>query len=135
MAKPVDNLSATQAATLRRQLQNNIKALRARIGEELIRADKERYADLVEQVHDVEEQSVADLLSDINLSVIDLHINELRELEAAVQRMDDGRYNVCQNCHGEIGYERLRNVPEARRCVSCQDQHEKTHAGQRHSRL
>lgn len=131
----MDNLTGKQGAVLRRQLQDSIQVLRARISDELIRADKERYADLIEQVYDAEEQSVADLLSDVNLSVIDLHINELRELEAALQRLVQGRYNVCQNCRGEIGYERLRKVPAARRCVTCQAQHERTHAGHQHSRL
>lgn len=44
---------------------------------------------------------------------------ELQEIDAALQRIGDGRYGLCLACGGPIGLQRLRAIPEARYCVSC----------------
>lgn len=43
----------------------------------------------------------------------------LAELEAAQQRLADGRYGVCERCGRPVPAERLRARPEARLCVPC----------------
>ncbi|HVJ22771.1 MAG TPA: TraR/DksA C4-type zinc finger protein [Burkholderiales bacterium] len=52
---------------------------------------------------------------------------ELRDIEAALRRLDDGSYGVCTDCGVEIGFERLHAEPEAARCLDCQRRHEKTY--------
>lgn len=44
---------------------------------------------------------------------------ELREVEAALARLDDGTWGRCEACGGAIGRIRLRALPEARRCATC----------------
>lgn len=44
---------------------------------------------------------------------------ELREIEAALARIAEGTYGACEVCGGAIGRDRLRALPEVRRCVSC----------------
>ena len=44
---------------------------------------------------------------------------ELREIEAALGRIADGRYGTCLACGGPLGLQRLRALPEARYCLSC----------------
>lgn len=44
---------------------------------------------------------------------------ELREIEAALGRIADGRYGTCLACGGPMGLQRLRALPEARYCLSC----------------
>ena len=44
---------------------------------------------------------------------------ELRELEAALERIDKGSYGTCQMCGGAVGRQRLRAIPEARFCIDC----------------
>ncbi len=46
--------------------------------------------------------------------------SHLNEVDAAVARLGQGRYGICEDCHEEIGQERLRALPRASRCVSCQ---------------
>ena len=128
-------LTEKQIAKLRSELRERASALRQTIRDELIKSDNERYVDLANQVHDIGDESVADLLSDVNLAVIDLHITTLRELEEALERLRRGSYNLCEQCDSEIGYERLVAVPAARRCERCQAVYERTHAGQQHSML
>jgi RNA polymerase-binding transcription factor len=44
---------------------------------------------------------------------------ELREIDAALARIADGTYGACELCGGAIGRDRLRALPEIRRCVTC----------------
>jgi RNA polymerase-binding transcription factor DksA len=47
---------------------------------------------------------------------------ELAEVEAALVRIQEGRYGTCLNCGGPMGLQRLRAIPEARYCVACSGQ-------------
>ncbi|MET9455669.1 TraR/DksA C4-type zinc finger protein [Streptomyces canus] len=44
----------------------------------------------------------------------------LADVEAALARMDRGRYGTCHLCRGPIARERLMIVPQARNCARCQ---------------
>jgi len=45
--------------------------------------------------------------------------DHLAELDAALTRVADGTYGICQSCHGPVGEERLAALPAARFCVRC----------------
>lgn len=45
--------------------------------------------------------------------------SELTEIDAALARIADGSYGSCESCGGAIGRDRLRALPEVRRCMSC----------------
>lgn len=122
------SLTKGQVTELRRRLQQRHMELRSEIREELLEADESRYADLAGRVHDSGEESVADLLSDLDIARIDRQVVELRRIEAALRRLDMGVYGVCSDCDEDIEYERLRNQPIAERCLACQKQHEKSYA-------
>jgi DnaK suppressor protein len=128
-------LTEAQRSELGRELYRRRAELLADIREELQQSDNEHWNDLAERVHDVGDESVADLLSDIDLAVIDRHLQELRDIESAQRRLAMGGYGVCQDCAGPIEYSRLQASPAAARCLVCQQRHERTHAGASHSRL
>lgn len=44
---------------------------------------------------------------------------QLAEIEAAVQRLDAGRYGVCERCGRPVAAERLAARPTARVCIDC----------------
>ncbi|MCE9671623.1 TraR/DksA C4-type zinc finger protein [Myxococcus stipitatus] len=46
-------------------------------------------------------------------------LRELRDIEAALARIDRGAFGRCERCGGAIGRHRLRAVPEARHCITC----------------
>jgi len=50
-----------------------------------------------------------------------LDYRQLRLVEEALDRMDAGDYGVCLACDEPIAEKRLRALPWARYCVSCQD--------------
>ena len=41
-------------------------------------------------------------------------------VRAALTKLDEGTYGVCEGCQGAIGIERLEAIPHARACVTCQ---------------
>lgn len=124
-------LNQEQLREFKKMLDKRFYDLREEIRLELLESDNEHYIDLAGQVHDMEEQSVADLLVDLDLAIVDLHIDEIREIDAALMRIASGDYGVCQKCGGDIELERLRAQPVAKRCLPCQELHESTHAGNR----
>lgn len=48
----------------------------------------------------------------------------LEAIKAALQRIDDGTYGLCITCNEIIPTARLAKLPEAARCVDCQEEHD-----------
>lgn len=44
----------------------------------------------------------------------------LREIQAALWRMDEGRYGWCVSCGSAVEIERLEILPQTARCMACQ---------------
>ena len=122
------SLTQKQITELQHRLQQRHAELRAEIREELLAADEMRYADLAGRVHDSGEESVADLLADLDVARIDRQVSEIRSIEAALRRVDMGVYGICRECDGDIDYKRLQSQPTAERCVTCQEQYERSYA-------
>lgn len=53
-------------------------------------------------------------------------INNLKEVEEALSRIDKNEYGKCQHCNTEISAKRLEVLPFARFCVPCQEKMEST---------
>lgn len=126
----MSHLTDKQMSLLKQKLREEHKRLRADIRDELLRTDQEKYGELAGQVHDAGDESVADLLTDVNTAVVSLLIRELREVEAAEQRVLENSYGQCDECGAEIPNERLLAYPGALRCITCQEQHERLYAGE-----
>ncbi len=45
--------------------------------------------------------------------------SRLKDIEEALDRIDNEKYGKCQNCQKEIEIKRLEIVPEAKVCLSC----------------
>jgi len=43
----------------------------------------------------------------------------LKEVEDALEKLDEGDYGRCESCGGEIGEARLEAMPQAKLCISC----------------
>ena len=59
----------------------------------------------------------------------------LRQIKAALQRMADGTFSVCDGCGEEISPARLAAVPWALRCKGCEEEWELAMAEEAGSRL
>ena len=57
---------------------------------------------------------------------VSLHLNsidylQLRLVDEALDRLNSGDYGICQSCEDPIPPKRLRALPWARYCISCQE--------------
>lgn len=120
-------LSEFQVNNFKRQLKSRYMELRNEIREELLSYDNQQYRELAGAVHDSGDESVADLLVDINLASIDRHVHEINDIDAALMRIAEGHYGICIECDSPIAFKRLLVYPAAKRCIVCQTLYEKTH--------
>lgn len=97
----------------------------------LLESKREDFAELAGRVHDRGEEAVADLLTGTNFAVLDREVKELRDIEAAFERIRTGTYGVCDSCGDDIERERLEAYPTAERCVDCERDRELGRAGGR----
>ena len=66
----------------------------------------------------------ADVASDVVEQTLEVSLERdeykrLAEVEAALQRVTDGHYGVCEKCRQMIAPARLVALPWARRCIAC----------------
>jgi DnaK suppressor protein len=52
---------------------------------------------------------------------------QLRQLDAALVRLDDGSYGLCSQCGRPIGAARLDARPAAETCITCAGQRSRRH--------
>lgn len=68
--------------------------------------------------HDPEGATIAFERSQVGALVRQAQLH-LMEIDAAVKRLEEGRYGVCERCGGPIGQGRLEVRPIARSCIQC----------------
>ena len=68
--------------------------------------------------HDPEGQTIAYERAQTDALVRDAE-QHLREVGAALVRVEAGTYGVCECCAGAVGDARLEARPTARRCIAC----------------
>lgn len=125
------SLTRPQLSNLKRELERNHDRLLEEVRNELAATDSQQYAELVNRdPTDPGDASMADLLATLNLAEIDRHIAALRDIEASRLRIREGSYGTCVDCGREISFERLQAYPTAKRCLPCQQLHERLYAGE-----
>ena len=58
---------------------------------------------------------------DLNAATVELRSRTLREVESALKRVAGGTYGECEACGEEISANRLKAIPWARYCLTCQE--------------
>ncbi|QIB66207.1 TraR/DksA family transcriptional regulator [Kineobactrum salinum] len=104
--------STVTNAALKRQLEEKLARLQERL--ERIRRDigKEHSLDAAEQAQERENDEVVDAIGVETAQ-------SLREVQAALARLEAGSYGICERCGEEIAPARLAVLPEAVLCVNC----------------
>jgi len=64
-----------------------------------------------------EEQSFQCRLHDRNIKL-------LRKIEAALERIEEGEYGICEECEEAISIHRLKVRPMAKLCIECKEEKE-----------
>jgi RNA polymerase-binding transcription factor DksA len=88
----------------------------------------------IDQVIEGGDYANADLLATINIAEVQRDVAELRELNAARNRLLAGVYGICVDCGADIAVQRLEAHPTAIRCTDCQGRAE-ARSGATHAKL
>lgn len=104
---------AERAEALRQELQEDRSKLAGDVGDAHVVLDRKDQADLVIQAGVDDAEYTRDL-------------TELAQVEAALRRLDTGRFGLCEDCGEAIAAQRLNVQPWASRCMACQTKFEKS---------
>jgi len=111
-----------EARTLLLEEQERLQQIRNSLAREPVDGNSER--DALGEIS-FADQHPADVASETferekDVSILENVDEQLRDVEGALKRLDEGSYGRCEICGKDIGDERLRARPEARYCVDDQ---------------
>jgi DnaK suppressor protein len=75
----------------------------------------EKSADALDEVQYASERELA-------IRNLDRETNLLRNVRAALRRIDEGTFGTCMHCEEDISPKRIAAVPWAPFCIQCQEQ-------------
>jgi RNA polymerase-binding transcription factor DksA len=125
----MSDLSPADVREFERRLRERRDALREIIRAELLATRREEYLELAGQVHDIGDESIAELLMGVDLAGRARELTEMQDIEAALTRIERGTFGVCTDCHSDVTRERLEVYPTAKRCLICQQRYEQRRNG------
>jgi DnaK suppressor protein len=125
--------STTLTGPTHDELRQQLIDTRDRLLRELAEGAQRRQVESAYPLHtgdvpDAGDASVATEQADIRNAQISRDVVELRHVEAALGRLEDGTYGYCMDCGQDIPLARLRAAPAAERCILCQTARERQYA-------
>lgn len=87
--------------------------------------DKKNLDLLAPEVGDSIDQATQSLDKEILFELSDNERKILRDIEAALRKMEKGTYGLCEHCKNIIEKKRIKALPSARYCMTCQSGSEK----------
>jgi DnaK suppressor protein len=117
----MDHLTDTQIATLRAHLEAERDRLTKHLAEEAFELADTQPAD----PGDIEDAAAEEAGSFRSNTLRERERVHLREVEAALARMHEGTYGICEDTDEPIPYRRLQLEPTTRYTVAAQEQRER----------
>jgi RNA polymerase-binding transcription factor len=119
--KPAAATSNEEYEPLRERLQQQKQEI-VNMYKQDVRAGQESADDGTEDIVDRANNSYN---RELMFSLSDGERQLVLQIDAALQRMEDGGYGSCANCGQQIAMQRLQAIPWARFCIDCQELAEK----------
>ena len=112
----MDVATQTHLTTLRGLLSFRLHELQTEVhATEMARRDREG-----SEVTDRKDDAAQSMLTGVSDTEERLHLAEMKDVEGALHRLDDGTYGDCVDCGEPIPLQRLLVLPAALRCTACQ---------------
>lgn len=125
--KPASKSAAQQSAmeeTLKKKLIQDREGIIKEAKSEIARYIKGETRQIVESGMDDGDWSVLDLSEDVNFKRLAAHRERLIKIDAALGKLREGTYWICEDCGEPINVERLKVMPFAIYCKDCQEKRE-----------
>ena len=84
----------------------------------------EELTDSNEVFADPADRATAESDRSFTLRIRDRERRLIRKIQAALQRIEDGSYGICEDCGEEIGVPRLKARPVTKLCINCKSKQE-----------
>jgi DnaK suppressor protein len=91
---------------------------------ELVRRKQEKELPDLE-VGDEADVATLSVERELLFELSDTERQNLDAIEAALRKIGQGRYGLCESCNKKIPKERLKVIPQARYCIACQSRFER----------
>jgi DnaK suppressor protein len=118
------SLTQSQCVELVRMLDSRVSELEEHIRNTLPKPADETTLERTGVAQDEVDEATIGAEEHFKYSLHRHYVDEIRQIEAARARAQNGLVDSCSDCGDEIGYARLRAHPYAVRCVDCQSRHE-----------
>lgn len=120
-------LTQTQIEMLKERMLTRRGELVTEIKEKLAESREHSSLATLEQRLEGGDSALADLIASTDMAMVRRDVEEMREIDAAIGRMESGGYGDCMHCGEPIAFARLQAEPTATRCVRDQERWEREH--------
>ena len=126
----------TDTATRQAELRHMLSERRRELQDDVQSRMRDGRTDRPKEVGDVLEYSDTGSQGEIEFALLQMRAETLIRIDQALARLDAGEYGSCIACDSEISDRRLRALPFAVRCQSCEEkrEHEQGRVRQRSQR-
>jgi DnaK suppressor protein len=114
-----------QLDNFRAKLLNEREQTRQEIIAQLHRADDPETLTLANHIIDGCDWTEADVLNDTDIALLRQKSGQLREIESALTRIENGSFGICSGCGMTIPAARMEVQLASEYCLDCQDTNEK----------
>ncbi len=111
-------------ASLKKILLAKREALIQEIKQQLGQSVTDEQQRRLEAAMDSGDQALVDLEREMGISLQEMRNRERKNIDDALDSLDEGTYGVCAECGEEISEKRLHALPFARLCVECKSKRE-----------
>lgn len=85
---------------------------------------KEEDGDHSSYAYHLADQGTDSIIQEQNFFYAERDSRLLYHIDQALERIEEGTYGQCEDCGGEIGFDRLVALPHARLCIKCKSREE-----------
>lgn len=121
----MSHLDQEQITHIGQLLRARRRVLCKEIREGLLKSGAAHHKDMAGMVSDAGDESVANMLEDLEIAEVERDVHELREVEGALAQIARNAFGICTECGEPIGFSRLKAYPSAVRCHPCQERRER----------
>ncbi len=114
--KPKERLDSRTAT----EIEHFLKERHAKLKESVRSVVSERRTNEAARTADITVWATETLHDEIQVALMDRQSRQVAQIEAALERLTRGEYGICHDCEEFIGLARLRALPFAQRCSTCQ---------------
>lgn len=114
----------TELEMFKRLLEKHLSLVRGDISqieeESLSKSFTEQTGELTTMPGDIADLSAESFDHEFGVKMLENKGELAAEIEAAIERIENGSFGLCEECGNPINKERLRAIPYARFCIKCQ---------------